>query len=63
MIICHCHKVTDKDILKLVEKGAKTFKDIQCGCKACTECQGCKKAVLDILEEAGKKAKTTEKQR
>ena len=63
MIICHCHRVTDKDILKLVEEGSETLKDIQCGCKACTECKGCKKAVLDILIEAGKLPAKPEKKR
>ncbi len=61
MIICHCHRVTDKHILKLVEDGAKTFEDIKCGCNACTGCEGCKKAVLEILKEAGKLPIKTEK--
>lgn len=52
MIICHCHVIRDKDIVKAVEDGYSTLQDIRKYTKACTGCCGCKKAILEILEEA-----------
>lgn len=51
MIICHCHKVTDKDIRKNIKDGARSLKDISCICQACTDCKGCAKAIQCILKE------------
>jgi len=54
MIVCHCNIITDKDIINLIDKGAKTLQEIQCGCDACKDCEGCKNTILDILSENDK---------
>lgn len=51
MIVCHCHVITDKEIRNNIKNGATSVEDIGCACKACTACGGCKKTVLEILEE------------
>lgn len=36
--ICYCDRVTEKDIVKAIQKGARTLKDIQKMTGAMTHC-------------------------
>jgi len=49
VILCHCFRITHKDIRKCVESGACSLKDIREACRACSGCGGCKQAVLQEL--------------
>lgn len=48
MIICHCKKVTDKDICCLLEKGCE-FKEICEKTGACSGCGCCEPAVAEMI--------------
>jgi len=47
--VCFCVDVTKGDIIDAIEKGAKTYEDLQAVGIAPNGC--CKNAVLEILEE------------
>jgi len=44
MIVCVCHRVSDRDIARAVREGCASFDDLQCelavatGCGACHDC-------------------------
>ncbi len=44
MIVCICHRVSDRDIHRAVHEGCRSFEDLQdelrvaTGCGACTRC-------------------------
>jgi bacterioferritin-associated ferredoxin len=50
MIVCICQRVSDRDIVRVVREGARSFEDLQietgvasrCGC-----CQGCARELFD----------------
>ena len=54
-IICPCYKITKGDILKAVEQGAASFKDVKKMTKvgkACGKCkEKAKKFTKELLEE------------
>lgn len=51
MLICHCKRVTDRDIKKAIHKGAWTLDDVikRTGC--CMGCGTCEDAVQGILDK------------
>lgn len=49
MVVCHCCKVNDRKILKLVNNGAKSVKDIIKGCGAGSKCAGCVGTIKEII--------------
>ena len=51
MIVCHCHRITDTEIKRHIKCGAKTLNDIKGCCSACTNCEGCEEAILEILRD------------
>jgi bacterioferritin-associated ferredoxin len=50
MIICHCHRVTDREIRSAVREGARNLRMIGSACGAGAGCGGCQEAVQDILD-------------
>ncbi|MEZ5322001.1 MAG: (2Fe-2S)-binding protein [Microthrixaceae bacterium] len=46
MIVCHCHRLNDRDIAAAVSDGANDLDDLGRACRAGTDCGGC----LDRLE-------------
>ena len=54
-IICPCYKVTKGDVLKAIENGATSFKDVKKMTKLGKACGKCKKKakefVKDLLDE------------
>lgn len=53
MIICHCMRVSDREIRQAARDGARSREDIgeRCGAGAC--CGGCRPAIDEILAENG----------
>lgn len=50
MIVCVCHRVSDRDITRAVHEGCTTFEDLQdelrCGTN-CGRCLGCAEEMFD----------------
>jgi nitrite reductase (NADH) large subunit len=57
-IVCKCNLASYQDILKAIEKGAKTIEDIQKLTKASTSCGGCMADVEMILSSKVKEQPT-----
>ena len=51
MIVCHCHRVSDRQVRRCVRRGASTLRDVGAGCKAGTGCGGCMRAVVEVMDE------------
>jgi nitrogen fixation NifU-like protein len=49
--ICHCMNVTDKDIEKAFNDGARSWEDLQKATKIGTGCGKCKDQAMDLLHE------------
>ncbi|MCL2130170.1 MAG: iron-sulfur cluster assembly scaffold protein [Treponema sp.] len=49
MVICHCLGITDKDIEKAFQNGAKSWDLLQQATKIGTVCGGCKERTLELL--------------
>jgi len=49
MVICHCLGITDKDIEKAFQNGAKSWELLQQATKIGTVCGGCKERTLELL--------------
>ena len=50
VVICSCLGITDKDIEKAVQQGAKNWEQLQQATKIGTGCGGCKEKALEMLE-------------
>lgn len=53
MIVCHCHAVSDRDIVAAAERGAQRLADVQRDCRAGTDCRGCQPRIERILASIG----------
>ena len=49
MIVCICHRVTEKDIKKTIANGAQTVSDISRKCSAGMDCGACRGEIRDLL--------------
>jgi nitrogen fixation NifU-like protein len=49
--ICHCLNITDKDIEKAWQDGARSWGDLQAATKIGTVCGGCKDRAIELLHE------------
>jgi nitrogen fixation NifU-like protein len=49
--ICHCLNVTDKDIEKAFNDGARSWEDLQKATKIGTSCGKCKDQAMDLLHQ------------
>jgi nitrogen fixation NifU-like protein len=47
--ICHCLGITDKDIEKAFQQGARTWDSLQQATKIGTVCGGCKDKAMDLI--------------
>ena len=47
--ICHCLRITDKDIEEAFQKGARTWEQLQQATKIGTVCRSCKKEAMELL--------------
>lgn len=52
MIVCHCHRVTHRTVLNVVEQGASSLEEVGRACGAGTGCGGCKKTLEGLIEKA-----------
>ena len=50
-MICHCRAVRDRAIVKAVQRGATSMREVQDVCGANTMCGGCEPAVAEIIEQ------------
>lgn len=50
-IICPCYKVTKGDVIKAVEDGAASFKEVKKVTKAGKGCGKCKKKVKKLVKK------------
>ena len=47
--ICHCLEITDKDIEKAYQQGARTWEQLQNATKIGSSCGDCKEAAMELL--------------
>lgn len=50
-VICPCYKVTKGDIVKAIENGATSYKDVKKMTKASKACGKCKKKVKKLTKK------------
>lgn len=50
-IICYCSNTTRADIIKALDNGAKTLKDIQSTTGACTKGLWCSKDIMQVIAD------------
>ena len=51
MLVCHCHRVSDREIRAAVRGGACTLDDVANQCGAGSGCGGCQPVVEEILAD------------
>ncbi len=52
MIVCVCHRVSDKDIHAAVSVGATCFSSLQDGTGVATQCGRCRECAHEVLQAA-----------
>jgi bacterioferritin-associated ferredoxin len=50
MIVCHCFRVSDREIRQCAQEGARTVCEVGRECGAGAGCGGCRPAIAQILE-------------
>jgi bacterioferritin-associated ferredoxin len=50
MIVCHCFRVSDREIRSCVREGACSVGDVGHACDAGTGCGGCRPEIASIVE-------------
>lgn len=50
MIVCHCHRVSDRDIRQAVRSGATTVDAVGARVAAGTGCGGCRPAISQLID-------------
>lgn len=51
MIVCCCHRVTDREIRRAASAGARTPRQVAEACGAGASCGGCRMSVCEILDD------------
>lgn len=51
MIVCCCHRVTDREIRRHASAGARTVRQVAEACGAGASCGGCRTTVCEILDD------------
>ncbi len=51
LIVCHCRRITDRQIRKVVREGASSVGEVARACGAVTGCGGCATVVHEIVNE------------
>ncbi len=59
MVVCHCERVNDKTIRKLIRDAEVTVDDVIAGCGAGGRCGGCRASIEQLLVTAGASARAT----
>jgi len=52
VIVCHCHRVTHRRVLEVVQQGARTPAEVGRACGAGTSCGGCVRSVCEVIDQA-----------
>jgi bacterioferritin-associated ferredoxin len=52
MLVCHCRRVTDRQVREAIDCGARTLDDVGRECGAAQQCGGCEFAVASLLSNA-----------
>lgn len=50
MLVCHCHRVTDREVRRCVQDGASSVDQVARMCRAGSGCGGCKEAVTEVVD-------------
>ncbi|MET0286116.1 MAG: (2Fe-2S)-binding protein [Polyangiales bacterium] len=50
MIVCHCYRVSDREIRSCVREGACSVGEVGNACDAGTGCGGCRPEIASIVE-------------
>lgn len=50
MVVCHCHRVNDRTINEVAARQGHTLEAIAQGCKAGSQCGGCRDTIQQLLE-------------
>jgi bacterioferritin-associated ferredoxin len=50
VIVCCCHRVTDREVRRAAIGGARTPREIATACGAGSSCGGCRVTVCEILD-------------
>ena len=50
MVVCHCERVNDRTIRKLIRDPEMTIDDVIAGCGAGGRCGGCRDSIEQLLE-------------
>jgi bacterioferritin-associated ferredoxin len=51
VIVCHCRRITDRQIRKMVQNGATSVGQVARACGAATGCGGCATIVHEIVND------------
>ena len=51
MYVCVCRAVTDRDVRKAIDEGARTVQDVTRACCAGDDCGACHGQIEEMLEE------------
>lgn len=54
MIVCVCHRVSDKDITRRVQQGCMSFEGLQADTGVATCCGCCESCARDVFQDARK---------
>lgn len=49
MIVCHCSRVSDRQIRSCMQEGARSVADVARSCGAGAGCGGCRPEIAEIL--------------
>lgn len=52
MIVCLCHRISDRDITRAVESGAACFDALQDETRLASSCGSCHDCAREVFEEA-----------
>lgn len=55
MILCLCGGVSDHTVRATICAGATTLDEVVASCRAGADCGACQDAVLDLLDELGRR--------
>ena len=50
MIVCHCKRVTDREVKAAIQDGARCADSVGRACGAGTGCGGCRSSIDELIE-------------
>jgi bacterioferritin-associated ferredoxin len=59
MIVCHCFRVSDREIRHHAEQGARSVNEVGQACGAGMGCGGCREQISIIVDEGANEATGT----